>query len=570
MSLNAQTFYYHKGEKINLTVDKNYIHIIADDEFIKSSNINQLVQNFNLEFDNSKPIQGLVKLRLKSESEMPEYLKLIESLRQNEQIKHVFPFFERGNATIPIGTADIFYVKLKEVRDTILLRKIAEQQNVQIVKQVPYMPQWYILSIRNSALRNSVYATNYFYETGNFEDVDPAFIFNFRTNCTNDPMFNQLWGLKNTSYSGIDIDACNAWTITRGVGVKVAIVDQPIDRNHNDLATNILSVFDTQNGASPHNPATLSHGTHVCGTIAAIKDNNLQVVGVAPESKIMGISHDLRGNNSAISAELASGISWAWQNSADIITNSWGDQGGDLYNNLQSSILDNAIVDAMTKGRNGKGSVVIFAAGNWAPDMDYPATFHDNILAVGSINSNGVRSSSSGYGTKLDVVAPGNGILSTIPNNGTDTMSGTSMAAPHVAGVAALILSVNPNLKGQQVRDIIESTCQKVNLYSSSNPSGYTYSTTTGRPNGAWNSQMGYGLVDAYAAVLEAEDCATRTVYLMNQTVSSNTTISSCGNIYVQNVTVTNNAKLILDAVGEVIIGSDFEVESGSEFEIKR
>ena len=587
VSLNAQTFYYYKGEKINLTVDRNYVYIIADDEFTKSSSANQSTLNFNLEFDDNKPAKGLVKLRLKSVSEMSEYLKLVESLRQNEQIKHVFPFFERGNATPPIGTSDIFYVKIKEIRDSTLLRKTAEQQNVQIVKQVPYMPQWYILSIRNSTLQNSVSATNYFYETGYFEDVDPAFMFNFRANCTNDPMFNQLWGLKNTSYPGIDIDACNAWTITRGAGAKVAVVDQPIDRNHNDLAANILSVFDTQNGTSLYDPTTLLHGTHVCGTIAAIKDNNLQVVGVAPESKIMGISHDLY-ISPTISAELASGISWAWQNGADVITNSWGDQGGRLYNELQSSILDNAIVNAMTQGRGGKGSVVVFAAGNFPPVMDYPANSNDDILTVGSINSNGIRSSFSGYGTKLDVVAPGNGILSTIPNNGTETMSGTSMATPHVAGIAALVLSINPTLTRQQVRNIIESTCQKVYQYSSSNPSGYTYSITSGRPNGTWNNEMGYGLVNAFAAVQAT--CPTPILNFTTQIVTTDTTVTNCGDINMQNVTVTNgailalkavgninvqgvtvnnNSKLILEAGGEVNIISDFDVQLDSEFEIK-
>ena len=439
-SLNAQMSYYYKGEKIKLTVDRNFVHIIADEDFIKSSSLKQLFQRFDIELDSSSRVRDMVKLRLNSMPETQEYSKIVEALKQSGQIKYVFPFLERGNVP-SIGTSDVFYVKLKEIADTTLLKKIAEERNVQIVQQVPYMPLWYILSVRNSNLGNSIIATNYFFETEHFEDVDPAFMFNFKSNCTNDPMFNQLWGLRNTSYQGIDIDACGAWTKTRGAGINVAVLDQGIDPNHNDLKANFHPLsFNTQPYQLPYY-SWLDHGTHVAGIVAAVRNNGLQVVGVAPESKIMRIGHDLDVPTATTSAELANGISWAWQNGADVINNSWGDQGGIYYNRLYSSVLNNAIVNAMSQGRNGKGSVVVFAAGNAAPAMDYPATYHDDILTVGSINSNGVRSSISGYGTKLDVVAPGGNILSTTNNNGTASYSGTSMAAPHVAGIAALILS---------------------------------------------------------------------------------------------------------------------------------
>src|SRR5690606_22372854 len=101
---------------------------------------------------------------------------------------------------------------------------------------------------------------------------------------------------------------------------------------------------------------------------------------------------------------------------------------------------------------------------------------------------------SSGFGNALDVIAPGAGILSTIPTNNTDVFSATSMASPHVAGLVALILSANKSLSSQQVRDIIERTAQKVG--------NFNYSIT--RPNGSWNQEVGYGLIDAQEAVEEA------------------------------------------------------------------
>jgi subtilisin family serine protease len=135
--------------------------------------------------------------------------------------------------------------------------------------------------------------------------------------------------------------------------------------------------------------------------------------------------------------------------------------------------------------------------------------------------------------------------------------NGTSAAAPHVAGVATLILSVNPNLTALQVRNIIESTAQKVG--------GYSYQSTSAHPNGTWHQEMGYGLVNAYAAV---QTCVMGVNYF-NQTVSTNTTVTSCGNINSQNVKVQSGVKLILDAAGETTIIKEFEVPLGAELEIK-
>src|SRR5690606_38281894 len=179
------------------------------------------------------------------------------------------------------------------------------------------------------------------------------------------------------------------------------------------------------------------------------------------------------------------------------INNSWGDQGGQFFNQLHSALLENAINNALTNGRNGLGTIMVFAAGNHSPAIDYPANSNPNIITVGAITSIGNRSNFSGFGNELDVVAPGSNIISTIPNQATASWDGTSMAAPHVSGIVALILSVNPNLTFEQVNDIIENTAQKIG--------NYNYGNAANRPNGTWNNEMGYGLVDAYASVQQAQ-----------------------------------------------------------------
>lgn len=492
--------YYYQSEKIPLHLDRQFVNIFTDGDFNSRLLTDIGITDFKFITDNTENGQRFAKLKFTSPLNDKEYGIMVNQLRQLNGVKHVAPFFERGSAE-PIGTSNHFYIKLKKANDTRILKKVAKLNNATVVKQVPNMPLWYIVSLNDGTDITSVEATNRFYKTGSFADVDPAFMFDFSPTCTNDTDFGSLWGLNNTSNPSIDINACQAWTITEGNGVNVAIQDQGIHKAHNDLAANIHPLsFDAESGTAPsvYNPS-LSHGTHVAGTVGAVKNNNLQVVGVAPQSKLMSVSHELY-ISSTLSAELAGGFSWAWQNGADVINNSWGDQGGNFYGQMHSTVLENAIITAMSSGRGGKGTLVVFAAGNYGSSgaiMDYPGNFHNDIVTAGAITSTGSRSYFSGYGTKLDVVAPGSNILSTTNGNNTAYYNGTSMAAPHVTGTIALILSVNPCLTGLEVRDILEGTAQKIG--------GYSYVNTAGRPNGKWNNEMGYGLIDAYAAVTAAK-----------------------------------------------------------------
>ena len=351
----------------------------------------------------------------------------------------------------------------------------------------------------------------------------------------NDTLFNQQWGLYNSYYPDIDISVISTWNYATGKNIKIAIIDSGVAQNHIDLESNIDSLsYDTESGISQsqinYNLDNAHHGTHCAGIAAAVKDNVTHIAGVAPDAKIVSISNSLFKSLDN-SERLAKGINWAYQHDVDIISCSW--------EAVSNPLLDNAIYNALRYGRHGKGCVVVFAAGNKKPfdnsyDVKYPANCNDTILVVGSIDSTGVRAPDSCYGTELDLVAPGVDILSTVPYNTIMKDSGTSMACPHVAGVAALILERNSELTVSQVNSIICSHAKKL--------SGVNFNVT--KPDGSWNNEYGYGLVDAYSSVINIPG----TAYIQNDTITG-TRIISADSIYVgRDVTDTK-------AYGDVILG---------------
>ncbi|MDR0798755.1 MAG: S8 family serine peptidase, partial [Dysgonamonadaceae bacterium] len=384
-----------------------------------------------------------------------------------------------------------------------------------------------------------------------------------------DTYYNWQWGLKNTGQNGgvagVDIKIESVWSIRQGnSNIKIAVIDHGVDLTHPDLQANLLSGYDASGNNSGGAPVLSYggkdyHGTACAGIIAAIKDNNEGIAGIAPNCKIIPV-HAVNSSGFIDKDLVANSIQWAWQNGADVMSLSWSSVS-------EYTPLTNAINTAVAQGRNGKGCILVFSTGNNSvSEVHFPAKL-PNVIAVGSADRYGDRASSSNYGSALNVVAPGVGIYTTdlqgsagySSGNYHFSFSGTSAATPHVAGVAALVLSAHPNLTAEQVRQAIESTCTKL--------PNYTFSSNSTHLSGTWNEQVGYGLVNAYAAV-QAGACPTTN--FTNQTVNTNTIIvSNCGDINVQNVSVQNGAKLTLDAAGSTTINAPFEVVLGSELEIK-
>ncbi len=283
----------------------------------------------------------------------------------------------------------------------------------------------------------------------------------------NDPYFTKLYGLHNTGQTGgtsdADIDAPEAWAITRGSpAVRVAVIDTGVDYNHPDLKANCIAGYDyANNDADPMDDN--GHGTHVAGTIAAIGNNAIGVAGVTWNTKIIPLKF-LSGSGSGYTSNAIKAINYAKQHGATIASCSWGGSG-----------TDKALQDAIA---NAPGILFVCAAGNSGKNTDIypqsPASLPNaNILAVAASDAKDKLASFSNYGAKsVDVAAPGVSILSTTPERTYAYMSGTSMATPHVSGIAALIKAKKPSLTTNQVKDLIIRYVDKKSAFSGKTVSG--------------------------------------------------------------------------------------------------
>ncbi|RJP81151.1 MAG: T9SS C-terminal target domain-containing protein [Candidatus Zixiibacteriota bacterium] len=304
----------------------------------------------------------------------------------------------------------------------------------------------------------------------------------------NDPMFAQQWALA-------AIQASPAWNTSHGnTTVKIAIVDSGTDLDHPDLADNIwhntaelngtTGVDDDGNGyvddfygwdfmdndGVPQASPDASHGTHTAGSASAATNNGVGIAGVGWSCKIMPVR---AGDDDVIYFGIE-GIHYAALAGADVISCSWGGSGSSQYEEA-------VIQDAMDRG-----SLVVAAAGNQnTSSPHYPAAY-EAVLAVASTTQGDFRSSFSNYGLWVDCAAPGSSIQSTINGGGYTSWSGTSMATPHVAGLAGLVVAQHPAWTPAQVEAQILSTCDNIDVL-----------------NPTYAGMLGWGRINANRAMTE-------------------------------------------------------------------
>jgi len=308
-----------------------------------------------------------------------------------------------------------------------------------------YMSNFYKLSFSDDVDLSSLIEE---YSDLDFVDfVEPNYVYSI-CEMPDDPLFGSQWGLDQSN--DCDIDAPEAWDIETGDSdIVVAVIDTGVDYNHEDLSGKCISGYDfVNNDNDPMDDH--DHGTHCAGIIGANGNNGVGISGVCWNCKIMPVKV-LSGQGSGSSSGVADGIIYAADNGADVISMSLG-------GSQDSQVIKNAVNHAYSKG-----VVLIAAAGNDDSSTKmYPAAY-DNVIAVAATNQNDDRAYFSQYGNWIDVAAPGKNINSCVINNGYDSLSGTSMACPHVAGLAGLLLSKKPSLSVDEIKSILRSTTDETN-----------------------------------------------------------------------------------------------------------
>jgi subtilisin family serine protease len=496
--INAQdTYYYYYGDKkvsLQPSLDKVLI------KFNKELSFESIKEFISLN-SKIKPISvknihrsNFVTAELIENLKFNDLKQLIIALNSDEKVDYANLYYRSSNDYKKTLT-DKFIVKLEKTTSIIELEALLNNTKTSVFRQDKYDNLIYVINVDKKSTGNALELANYFYETGKFVFSEPDFLSTVRL-FTNDEYYSQQWALNNTGQTGgasdADMDIPEAWAITTGKpSIKIAVIDNGTELNHPDL--NLLTGYDATGGGTYGGPVDGSafHGTATAGIIGAKGNNTIGVAGVAYDCSIIPISIDLSGLGFS-ALESADAINWAWDDGqADVLSNSWG--GMD-----ESAYINTAISNAVTLGRGGLGSVVLFATGNDNTVVSWPAS-NPNVIAVGATTNVDSRASYSNYGTGLDVVAPGSGIYTTdISGSGgyeagnyTSNFTGTSAACPNAAGVVGLILSVNRCLSGADVRKILELSCDKVGQYC----------YTPGYTNGSWNNEMGYGRINAFNAV---------------------------------------------------------------------
>lgn len=293
------------------------------------------------------------------------------------------------------------------------------------------------------------------------------------TPATNDTYFQSQYALENTAQpftntegkipisagtEDADVDAVAAWNVTKGGGIKVAVLDSGVATDNPDINPQVVARANFT--TSRNNEDNYGHGTHVAGIVAAFADNGIGVAGVCPGCTILA-GKVLSDTGMGSSSGLANGINWAVKSGAKII-------------NMSLAVGASTTLQTAVNNAWNANVLLVAAAGNGnSTTMMYPGAYA-NVIAVGATDNNDKKASFSTYGMWVDVAAPGVSVYSTFPNHrfvlareynrsqGYDIGSGTSMSSPIVAAVAALAWSANPGVSNSTVRAKVESSTNTI------------------------------------------------------------------------------------------------------------
>jgi len=447
--------------------------------------------------------------------------RAVESRSAVQGVDGLQRVFVHPSGRLLLGT-DRLSVRLRSDMSEAQAHAAIDAAGLDIVGQLKFAPNLY--EVRTRPGTDFLQASLDLSGNPDFMYAEPQFLEHIpgRVSPT-DPDYGEQWHLNNTGQdggtAGADISAEEAWEMTRGAGVRLALVDNGIDIDHPDLAAAVAATsgyFDTDAGGNVVFTQGIAgfpdgnHGTFCSGMAIARADNNEGGCGVAYETELVGVAclTDQVGSQ----ATLARAIAYAADPSqevaganpadgADVISCSLGPNGADWD---MTQTLQDAIDFAVTNGRGGLGTPIFWAVtnGNFQIQFDEVCAY-GNTIAVGRSTRDDLEDN-CGFGPELDFLATGVDVHSTNSGGGYGDSTGTSFAAPTAAGVGALVLAANQDLTWDEVRQVIRDTCDKIggNIYDA---------------NGH-NDDYGFGRVNAARAVCNAG----RVVELETPTVTFN------------------------------------------------
>jgi len=376
-----------------------------------------------------------------------------------------------------IGTNRIT-VRLNESFAKEEVQEILREENLEVVRELKFASN--LFEVRVQAGEDFLETSVRLHNDSRFVFAEPQMIMHIPQRFTpTDPNYNQQWHLENDGTVGgtvgADISAENAWDSTRGSGIRIAVIDNGFDVSHPDLSAAIASgtgyFEDDGAGGADFKFGTTNypdddHGTF-CAGMAVAKANNAEgSCGIANQAQWLAVAClvDQTGTQTTLARAIAYAADPTTEdgsatNAADVIACSLGPNGA---NYDMENVLQLAIDAAVTNGRGGLGTPVFWATsnGNFNINQDDVVSYQ-NVIAVGRSNWNDLADGSA-FGDELDFLATGRNVYSTMSGGGYGYDGGTSFAAPLAAGVGALVLSIDPDLTWDDVRDILRATCDQV------------------------------------------------------------------------------------------------------------
>ena len=413
---------------------------------------------------------------------------------------------------------DQIYAEFNAGADENAINQLLDEHGLELRPADDGNPNAFVLKLTGASTKNPIKIANALAMSAHIIVAEPDFAVktDLKAYRPTDTLFPSQWHLENRGgiamTAGADVAAPDAWEVTRGErSTLVAVIDDSVQIDHPELsaAGKIVAPIDFgQNDIDPSPVATTDkHGT-ACAGVAVAEENGEGVVGVAPNCGLIPI----RWNSIVTDQSIRDWFDHARTNGAAVISCSWG-IGGNVF--TLSTSMRNTIHRAATEGRGGRGCVVVFAAGNDNRPVNgkkagvlYREGFavHPDVIAVSASTSRDLRSNYSNYGPEIWVCAPSSGAggrsIVTTDRTGTagyssgdytTTFGGTSSSTPLVAGICALMLSINPELTSAEVKEILRDTAEKIDQANGNyDPQGHS----------EW---YGWGRVHAFRAVREAQ-----------------------------------------------------------------